>query len=459
MTQKTLMILIGIVWLWLPSLQAQDDCGVLPSQLIVGQDGRVTPGDANNMRDMPSTDGNRVGQIPGEAQFTVLDGPVCSGGYTWWQIDYGGLIGWTVESIGDSYTLEPLIPPTPTPIPTATPLPTTRQTADHVIWSADGSTLAVSSDEGIWVYDAADWSAEPRLFSSPYWYPLRDRNFHLNLRYRRDPRMALNADGSRLAMALCFQGADWYCANGTIDVLDTETGERIQRYRGQSAQVRGIAFLEDNRIVFGNEDTLTRIWSISSNSVPQVYEMNGEGRAIRASVDGVRFGTLSEYMFGPGFAIRNLETDQGRGFGANWDFSVVLSPDLRFVAWDTFYQNEGRLEINEVMDTDYNFFPYTGDVERLIYEVPPVELDGTAKIAQVYSFTGDNTRLVIGYRGGAIRLWDVFKQEEIYWLPDALAAPINSIAFSLDGAYFATVSDDYAVIIWDAKTGEWIAEL
>jgi len=427
----------------------------------VGQDGRVTPGDANNMRDTPSTSGNRVGQVPGEAEFAVLDGPVCSDGYTWWQIDYDGLIGWTVESIGNSYSLEPLVPPTPTPIPTATPLPETRQTADHAIWSTDGSTLAVSSDEGIWLYDATDWSVEPRLFSSRHWYTLHDRRSHLNTRYKRDPRMTLNADGSRLAMALCLEERFGLCRRGSIDVFNTETGERIQRYNGLADRIRGIGFLNDDLVVFGNEDSVIRIWRISSNAVVDFFEENATGRSIQVNPEGTRFGRLGEAMFGPSFWVRDVEADSARSFGSNWDFSVVFSPDLRFVAWDTFYQHEGRLAIVEVLQDDYSFFPYFGPEleERIIYEVPPVDLEDGAKIVQVYSFTEDNTRLVIGYRGGAIRMWDVFEQEEIYWLPDAYDRAINSIEFSLDGAYFAVVTDDDRVIIWDAETGEPIIEL
>ncbi len=456
---KNPLTIVFVLLIFLP-IYAQDDetCGELSPQLVIGDVGRVTPGDANNMRNIPSTGGDRVGQIPGEAEFIVLSGPVCSDGFTWWQVDYGGLIGWTVESIGDSYALEPLIPPTPTPVPTATPLPETRQTADYAIWSADGSTLAVSSDEGIWVYDATDWSVEPRLFSSPDWYTLRNRRSHLNLRNKRDPRMILNADGSRLAMALCLEGRFGICRRGTIDVLNTVTGERIQRYNGRAGYIRGIAFLDDNQIVFHSADEVVRFWSISRNAVIDFFETNGQGLGLQASPDGVHLASLTEYMFGPGFYIHNVESDEGRSFGANWDTSVVFSPDLRFVVWDTYYQHEGRLEVVEVLDEEHNFFSF-GSENRLIYEIPPIDLEDEAKIAQVYGFTGDNTRLVIGYRGGAIRMWDVFAQEEIYWLPDAYDSAVNSIEFTLDGTVFAVVTNDDRVIIWDAEIGEVIIEL
>lgn len=80
--------------------------GSLVSRLRVGEKGRVTPGDANNLREQPSTSAARIGQIPGSGEFLILDGPVCAAGYAWWQVNYNGLIGWTVESGNGEYWLE-----------------------------------------------------------------------------------------------------------------------------------------------------------------------------------------------------------------------------------------------------------------------------------------------------------------------------------------------------------------
>lgn len=81
--------------------------GFLPSRLLVGGQGRVLPGDANNVRDIPDASGALVGQIPGGGVFAVLEGPTCDpAGRAWWRVDYNGLIGWTVEGAGDEYYTE-----------------------------------------------------------------------------------------------------------------------------------------------------------------------------------------------------------------------------------------------------------------------------------------------------------------------------------------------------------------
>ena len=83
--------------------------GFLPSRLVPGQLGRVTPGDANNLRALPNVSAPLVGRMPGSAEFVVMTGPVCDpAGLAWWQVTYSGLIGWTVEGQGNTYFLEPV---------------------------------------------------------------------------------------------------------------------------------------------------------------------------------------------------------------------------------------------------------------------------------------------------------------------------------------------------------------
>ena len=83
--------------------------GFLASRLQVGGRGAVTPGAANRLRSIPSTDGNVVGEIPGGGGFDVLEGPVCDpAGIAWWRVRYERLEGWTAEGLGDTYYVEPV---------------------------------------------------------------------------------------------------------------------------------------------------------------------------------------------------------------------------------------------------------------------------------------------------------------------------------------------------------------
>lgn len=106
-TLRIAIILLALLALAAPAA-AQIACpGTLPSRLAAGQQGRVTPGAPNRVRDLPTTAGTRIGEIPGGAVFTVLEGPTCADGYAWWRVNYDGLVGWTAEA-GLEYWLEPM---------------------------------------------------------------------------------------------------------------------------------------------------------------------------------------------------------------------------------------------------------------------------------------------------------------------------------------------------------------
>jgi hypothetical protein len=62
---------------------------------------------SNNLRSEPRASADLVAVIPSGAAVAVIDGPVCDGGYAWWQVTYDGQTGWTVEGEGTEYWLEP----------------------------------------------------------------------------------------------------------------------------------------------------------------------------------------------------------------------------------------------------------------------------------------------------------------------------------------------------------------
>jgi hypothetical protein len=94
-----------------PPISASGTCSnLLPTRLTVNTTARVTPGDPNRLRADPTTEGAIIGEIPGGAEFFILQGPICDDAnrIVWWQVGYNNLIGWTAESQGDSYFVEPV---------------------------------------------------------------------------------------------------------------------------------------------------------------------------------------------------------------------------------------------------------------------------------------------------------------------------------------------------------------
>jgi hypothetical protein len=75
--------------------------------LVVGEQGRVTPGLPNKIRVSPSLSADQIGHIPGEGVFTVLDGPECADGLNWWRVEYQGIVGWTAAGESGDPWVEP----------------------------------------------------------------------------------------------------------------------------------------------------------------------------------------------------------------------------------------------------------------------------------------------------------------------------------------------------------------
>jgi hypothetical protein len=108
---RLLVILFLSLWVTSAHPSHAQNCGRLQPALVVAQEGRVTPGPANNLRSQPASDSSQVGSISGGEVFRVLEGPNCSNGYAWWRIDYQGTVGWTAEYDlnSTSYWLEPIL--------------------------------------------------------------------------------------------------------------------------------------------------------------------------------------------------------------------------------------------------------------------------------------------------------------------------------------------------------------
>jgi hypothetical protein len=113
-----------------------DLAGFAPIRLTVGaKTARVTDGGSSNrLRSAPSSGGTLLGTAePGITLDRVLAGPACGDDDVWWLVESHGVRGWTAESRGTAYYLEPLpefvYTATPSPSPTTDPnLPTATPT-------------------------------------------------------------------------------------------------------------------------------------------------------------------------------------------------------------------------------------------------------------------------------------------------------------------------------------------
>lgn len=97
--------------------------GYLTPRITTGQiSAQVEQGGLpNTLRTLPTTESEQVGQIqPGRRIDRVWNGPQCSGGFVWWDVEVDGVRGWTAESSAadKTYFLAPTAGSAATPPPT-----------------------------------------------------------------------------------------------------------------------------------------------------------------------------------------------------------------------------------------------------------------------------------------------------------------------------------------------------
>ena len=273
--------------------QPVGEISYMPTRLTPQIQARVQPGLPNNLRDNPSTGASAIGEIPGGALFTVLQGPVCDDeGFLWYQVDFDGVVGWTAEGRGGDFFLEPLpglnIPQGLSPISADqfsgmaelsrlqgnlgadlafAPVIDLQTTAPTLV------TVGGVGSEGAWVYDLSALSLGPRtvfganlltrvdfggrsdvaLFGSAngairLWdirdgAPLVERAF---LQGHDSPVTAVDfsADGTRLASSggRAFLNVDAADNQFGISMWDVDTVALLDGFRGHSADVLSLTF-------------------------------------------------------------------------------------------------------------------------------------------------------------------------------------------------------------------------
>lgn len=81
-----------------------------PMRLIVQERGRVTRNNERlNLREGPGISYEAVGLLAEGAIFLVLDGPACSGDFTWFRVQARGVEGWLAEGDSEQYYVEPYL--------------------------------------------------------------------------------------------------------------------------------------------------------------------------------------------------------------------------------------------------------------------------------------------------------------------------------------------------------------
>ena len=367
-----------------------------------------------------------------------------------------------------------------------------RGKLNNVIFSPDGTRIAVSTSIGIWVYDTQTreavslfaeiqtgekerflpskppevltFSADAVLIASAHgkriyvWDTVTGAAF-AKLDEHPDPitTIALSPDNTKLATA----GEDW-----VVRLWDVRTGKYLNSLKGHPGAVNAVAFSPDGKILASAGTTL-RLWNADTG------ELLHADRKDLGSIDRLIFSPDGKILAGAGGWDRavhlwdvNTRTLQKTPKGHTGEVQdIAFSSDSRTLV----SAGNDAMRLWDVSNgTELKSLPTQQD--QIPQPVPPIlkleELNQAylpRRRDHVHSarFSQDATQLISVSRDGSLHLWDV--ETGLYQASFALGAHsdlVGVLAFSEDGKYLA--SDDgfeERIRVWDAENATQYAVL
>ena len=283
-----------------------------------------------------------------------------------------------------------------------------------IAFSPDGQYLAVSSDIGVWLYDATTYK-ELALLSNP----------------EKISTIAFSSDGKTL---LSGAGGDQSNVKSwKLNLWNVATREKIRAFAGGN---QSVAFSSDGNTIASAFGQSAYLWDIVTGQelaklqhegvYPQVNSISfsPDGTALASGADD---GTVKLWNVATGQNIATL-IHKAR---VN---SVAFSPSGKVLASGS------------------------GDLTLKLWDIATGTELTTIQARKIFSavaFSPDGKTLAWSH-GKTIKLWNIATQTDIATFEDPVFR-INSIAFSPDGKTLASASHaDGIVKVWDVETGNAI---
>ena len=354
-----------------------------------------------------------------------------------------------------------------------------RGKLNNIIFSPDGTRVAVSTSIGIWVYDAhtteavslfsgiqtgemekflptrppeaLTFSADAILIASAHgnsiyvWDTATGTAFAMLDEHPDSIKaLALSPDSTKLATA----GGDW-----TVRVWEVRTGKYLYRLTGHPSAVNAVAFSPDGKILASAGSSL-RLWDANTGELLHadnndlgsiskiVFAPDGNTLATGGGWDrtahlwDVKTGTLQKSLKGHTSNIRDI------AFSPDSRTLVTAGSDKTMRLWDV---NTG-IEQKELPTAEDKFNPLMG-ADRMHQLLARDDV-------HTLKFSKDGTRLISGSKDGSLHLWDVATGR--YELSVSLSLGEHAtgwggvLAFSEDSKYLAS-NDELAgrVRVWN----------
>lgn len=239
---------------------------------------------------------------------------------------------------------------------------------------------------------------------------------------------------------------------GQVHLRDADTKTELRVFSGHFERVTSVAFSADGtRLISGSSDNTARVWDIAAPQAATTFTLKS-GTLLYA--DRSNCVTQTE-----NHQIHVWETGTGK------ELSSFPSPSHNEIHRGTRLDKQHLVLCRK--EKAFIVEQRTGRV-RCTFSLPPHE--GYAGFIHSLAVSADGKRVLTGsgsgFRGlgqNSARVWDAATGKELLSLKlnsrVGYAGAVNGVAFSPDGRYIATASEDQPARLWDAHTGKELKEL